>query len=198
MITDGTEGAGDSATVGNRQRVARAEIPDVKAAAVVPDRVTTGDEDRVAIGTELIANGTGDIQYSAAIGNRQGVTRAIRADVEVAAVGPAGTGTGDSDAVIDRVGVVTDVTSGVTVAVHDNATAIGDGQRVPGTDVADGEPAGVGPDRAATGDEDGVVISASVDANCPVAINHAAAGGDEQRVTGTEVTDVEVAAVAPD
>ena len=142
-------------------------------------------------------DGTSGTDHHAAVGNRQRVAGSAVTDLETAVVVPDGTGTGHDHGVIAGDCVQANDGAGV-----DHKSTVGDGQRVGRTGVTDDEEAAIAPDRAGIGDEDAVVVGIGVVADDAtkngLTIEHGAAIGNRQRITGTVETNVKVAAVAPD
>ena len=171
LVTDVTVDVEHGAAVGNRQRVARAEVANVKVTAVTPNRAGTGDKDGVAHRRAVTANVTSKVERMATIGDCQRIESAGTADNKVTVVMPDGVSVGYCNGVaIGADGVAND-----TVDVEYSA-AIGNRQRVARTGVANVEVTAVTPNGAGVGDEHRIVVP--VRTNITSGVVHRATLGD--------------------
>ena len=176
MIADRTSSVKHSATIGNRQRVARTTGADGEIAGVGPDRAAIGDEDRIVISASVDTDIAIRTKHSATIGNRQRVARTTGADGEVAGGIPDRAGISDGDRIVSA--SITDD----AVAAHYDAAAIGNRQGIARTRRTDSQAVGGIPDRAGTGDG-GHIVAPSITDDAAADHDDATAVGDGQGVS---------------
>ena len=184
------------ATVGNRQAIAGADVANSQGATVAPDRAWASDQNPVvATAAGEAADVATAAEYLAAVGNSHVVAKVVViANIQRATVIPERATAADQHRVAAGSGVKPDVS-----AVVEHAPSVGDRQSVARSIVTDIQNAAISPDRAGTGDQNRVVVSAGVVANVAIgsAVDHLSTVNNRQAVAGAAISNIHTAAVAP-